>query len=185
MGRRADPRFLPDDVRLGNVSGLHGIRGEVKLFLYNPASDLIGKDLDAILVGPTGERRPAHLHLRTGAGRRILAALDAATDRDQAAALMGFEVVLPASALPPAGPDAWYHRDLVGLPVRTVEGRSLGNIAEIYDTGEVDVWLLRVPDGDRVLPALRRNLVSVRLRQGDEPGEVVVTEDAVDDRPPV
>lgn len=182
MARRTDPRFLADDVRLGTISGLHGVRGEVKVFLYNPASDLIDSLERVILVDPQGQRRAVSIRLRSGAGQRILGEIEGVHDREQARALEGYEVVIPPADLPPPEVGSWYHRDLMGLPVRTVSGRDLGRIAEIHDTGEVDVWLLRGPQGERVLPVLLRHLVKVRTGAD---GEVVVTEDAVDDRPPV
>lgn len=182
MARRPDPRFLADDVRLGTVSGVHGVRGEVKVFLYNPASDLVDRLARVTLVGPEGQRRNLSIALRSGAGQRILAEIEGVHDRDQARALEGWELVVPPAALPPPEAGSWYHRDLLGLPVRTQGGRELGRIAEIHDTGEVDVWLLRGPAGERVLPVLLRYLVQVRVGPG---GEVVVTEDAVDDQPPV
>jgi 16S rRNA processing protein RimM len=182
VSRRPDPRFLSDDVRLGSVSGVHGVRGEVKVFLYNPGSDLVDRLEQVTLVGPDGQRKVVAIGLRSGAGQRILAAIDGVSDREHARALEGWELVIAPADLPPAEQGSWYHRDLLGLPVRTVSGRELGRIAEIHDTGEVDVWLLRGPAGERVLPVLLRNLVLVRVGPG---GEVVVTEDAVDDQPPV
>lgn len=176
------PRFRDDDVRLGTVSGVHGVRGEVKVFLYNPASDLVDQQRAITLVGPEGQRRQVKLLLRSGAGRRIIGAIDGLQDREQARALDGWELVVPPEALPAPEDGSWYHRDLLGLPVRTQGGRELGRIAEIHDTGEVDVWLLRGPEGERVLPVLKRHLVQVRAGKG---GEVVVTEDAVDERPPL
>ena len=52
-----DGRFTPDDVRLGHVNGVFGLRGDVRLYLYNPGSELIGERIDAQLVAPDGSRR--------------------------------------------------------------------------------------------------------------------------------
>lgn len=184
--RQRDPRFGPDDVRLGYVSGLHGTRGEVKLYLYNPASDLLGQAADLVLVPPQGERVAVRMHLRSGAGRRILGRIEGLEDREEARSLQGWELVLPASSLPPPAPGEWYHRDLLGLPVRTESGRELGRIAEIHGTGEVDIWVLRGAGGSRYLPALASKLVAVRTRaQAGQDAGVVVTDDAVDERPPI
>ncbi len=184
-----DPRFGPDDVRLGHVSGLHGIQGEVKLFLYNPGSDLADDGARVQLVGPDGQRRTVDLRVRPGAGRRILARIAGVQDRDQARALHGWEIVVDRRQLPEPGPGEWYHRDLVGLPVRTVSGRELGAIREIHATGEVDVWVLRGPEGERVMPVLLDRIVQVRTRPqtGDDGQEldaaVIVTDDAVEQGP--
>lgn len=186
MAPRRDPRFAAGDVRLGYVSGMHGTRGELKLFLYNPASELLGETMDLVLVGPEGQREAVAVHLRAGAGKRILGRIEGLDDREEARDRKGWELVVHESALPQPGPFEWYHRDLLGLPVRTAAGRPLGRIAEIHATGEVDVWMLRGEGPERCLPALRRHLLSVRTRaEAGEAAEVVVADDAVDLDPPL
>lgn len=186
MARRShDPRFGPRDVRLGYLSGVHGLRGEVKVFLYNEASDLLDRPGAVVLVGPDGDRRTVHLSLRPGAGRRILGTIDGVTSREGALALKDHELVVDRDELPELDAFTWYHRDLLGLPVRTASGRELGRIAEIHDTGDVDVWLLRGTGRQLVLPALRARILSVQPASDDAPGQVVVTDDAVDEQPPL
>ncbi len=172
-------------MRIGRVNGVHGIRGEFKVFLYNQASDLVGRTVAARLISPTGQQRSVSITLRPGGGKRILASVPGLEDREQAALLDGWEVVVAAADLPPPEPGAWYHRDLLGLPVQTVSGRPLGRIVEIFDTAEVDVWLLRDGEIERALPVLARNLVQVRITSPELPGLVVVQDDAVDELPPL
>ncbi len=185
MRRPADKLFGPDDVRLGYVSGLHGVRGELKIFLYNPLSDLVGAGQQVELVSADGARSRVELALRPGAGRRILGRIAGVSDRAAAEALMGCEIVVPRARLPEPAHGEWYHRDLVGLPVRTVGGRQLGRIREIHSAGEVDVWLIRGSAGVFVLPVLLDRIVELRTRRegGDDAG-VVVTDDAADAEPP-
>ncbi|MCB9779172.1 MAG: 16S rRNA processing protein RimM [Alphaproteobacteria bacterium] len=186
MARRPpDPRFTSRDVRLGYVSGVHGLRGEVKVFLYNEASDLLDRPGAVVLVGPDGTRRTVHLTLRDGAGRRILGRIEGVEDREAAHALMGHEFIVDETELPTLDEFTWYQRDLIGLPVETASGRPLGRIAEIHDAGEVDVWMLRGEGRERVLPALRAHILSVTLAADGAPGRVVVTDDAVDEQPPL
>lgn len=172
-------------MRIGKVNGVHGVRGEFKVFLYNPASALVGETVPARLISPQGKQRRVTLSLRPGSGKRVLGTIAEVVSREQALDLDGWEVVVAAADLPSPEPGAWYQRDLLGLPVRTASGRSLGRIVEIFDTAEVDVWLLRDGKTERVLPALARNLVEVRLSRPDAPGEVVVQDDAVDELPPL
>lgn len=167
------------------MNGVHGIRGEFKVFLYNQASDLVGRAVAARLVSPAGQQRAVTLTLRPGGGKRILGSVPGLDDREQAASLDGWEVVVASADLPAPEPGAWYHRDLLGLPVQTLSGRALGRIVEIFDTAEVDVWLLRDGEVERVLPVLSRNLVQVRIASDQQPGLVVVQDDAVDDLPPL
>ena len=76
------------------------MRGAVKLFLYNVASDAFGRPTDAVLVLASGERKPVRLQAVRGAGKRIVGTLDGVADRDAAARLVGAEIVLAQAALP-------------------------------------------------------------------------------------
>lgn len=174
------PRAAMDRVVIGRVKGLHGVHGEFKVWLFNPASGLVGGTFPAVLEGPDGRIRSVQLHLRPGAGKRILGSAPEVGDREEAARLDGWEIVVDRRVLPEPGEGEWYQHDLLGLPVRTESGQALGRIAEIHDTAEVDVWVLRGQGPERVLPALRRLLREVRLRQGDQPGEVVVADEVAE-----
>jgi len=66
---------------------------------------------------------------------------------DAAEALIGAELSVPADALPALGPDEIYHFQLVGLDVRTVDGRAVGRIVEIIDMPAHAVCVVR--DGAR------------------------------------
>lgn len=175
--RPASRCFSDADVRLGYISGLWGVRGAVKLFLYNPASDAFDRPADAVLVVASGERRTVRLQAARGGGKRIVGTLEGVADRDAAARLVGAEIVLAQSALPPLAPEEFYHRDLLGLVVRTASGRELGRLAEIYSTGEVDTWVVRGAGDEHYLAALASNIVEVRLKDCivviDEVGETL------------
>jgi 16S rRNA processing protein RimM len=116
----------------------------------------------AILVTPDGVRHRVRVQARPGAGRRILGRIEGVDSPEAAAPWVGAELLLPRADLPALEADTWYHHDLIGVPVVTDAGRSLGTVAEIADQGEVDVWICRGgPDGERFIPALRRLLVEV------------------------
>ena len=62
----------PDEVELGHVSGVFGVRGEVRLHLHNRDSILLEGPVDAVLVGPDGARTGVEIVARPGAGKRII-----------------------------------------------------------------------------------------------------------------
>lgn len=169
-----DARFLADDVRLGQINGVHGISGEVKVFLYNPGSFLMDAARDVVFVAPDGKRQSRRLKLRKGSGKRIIGTLPDCSTPEQAAQWMGFELIVPKAALPKPPADTWYVRDLIGLQVVTDADRALGRISEVHNTTGIDVWVIRQGTTERWVLALRENLVEVRLGE-----RVVVLESAV------
>ncbi len=169
------PTGGPDEVSMGSIVGIFGVRGEVRLHLHNRTSQHFAGGASVILVAADGTRRPARLKTRPGAGGRVLGRLDGVTDREQARALMGLELVVPKAQLPPTEPDEYYHHQLLGLQVSTQDGRALGTLVEIHDSGQVDVWVVR-GDRDHLLPALAQVFVEVDVAGG----RAVVADDAVD-----
>lgn len=174
MSGRALPdrkRFRTDEVRLGYVSGVFGVRGEVRLYLYNPTSRLLRTADEIDLVGPQAGRRTVSLSVRDGAGKRILGRLGGVGDPEAARALIGHELVLPKSALPEVEADTFYHHQLLGLPVRTHAGETLGTLAAIHTTGEIDVWEVKGRTETLYIPAVHEEILQVR------PGDCIVVAD--------
>lgn len=164
-------RFRTDEVRLGYVSGVFGVRGEVRLYLYNPTSRLLWSTPEIVLVGPDGDRRTVSLAVRDGAGKRVLGRLGGVGNPESARGLIGHEMVLPKEALPAIEQDTFYHHQLLGLPVETESGETLGKLAAIHTTGEVDVWEVRGRTETHYIPAVHEEILQV------QPGRRVVVAD--------
>jgi len=146
---------------MGHVSGIFCVRGEVRLFLYNPESELLSGEQTVTLLLPDGARRSARLKTRPGAGKRILGKIEGVRTREEAAALHGAEILLPKSAMPPLEEDTYYHHQLLGVEVRTVSGALLGRLREIITSGSVDLWVISTPREDIYIPAVGDEVISV------------------------
>ena len=151
-------------IPLGRISGVHGLSGEVKLWLHNPASAWLLEPRVLKLRSPRGEERQVHIEARRGSGRRVRARIDGVQDRAQARALMGWELLVRRAALPPAEEGSWYHFDLLGKSVWTLDGRQLGRLTEIHQAGSVDVWQFEGDGGLFYFPVLLEFISQV----GDE-----------------
>lgn len=78
--------------------------------------------------------------------------------------------------------DEYYQHEIIGLTVKTIEGRDLGTIKEILALGSNDVWVIKRHEAkkkDVLLPYIEEVVKSVNL----ETGEVLVElmEGLVDD----
>ncbi|MEL6349988.1 MAG: ribosome maturation factor RimM [Myxococcota bacterium] len=161
----------PDDVViLGRVNGVFGIRGEVRLFLYNPGSALLRKEQDVVLRHD-GATRTVRLKSRPGAGKRILGRIHGVTTPEQARALVGADILFKKADLPPLEEDTFYHHQILGLPVQTPSGELLGHLREIFSSGDVDIWLVRSRDQEFYIPAIEDEIIAVY------PGELIVVSD--------
>lgn len=166
----------PDEVSLGLVVGIFGVRGEVRLHLHNRSSGLFEDGMTVQLVAEDGTRREAVVQSRPGAGGRVLGRIPGCKDREDARALIGTELVVAKSALPEPEPDEYYHHQLLGLTVRSESGRELGRISEIHDSGQVHIWVVKGPDEELLLPALAEVFLTVDVAAGT----AVVADEALD-----
>lgn len=170
------PAVGDDEVVLGEVIGVFGIRGEVRLHLHHRDSDTLFEPTEAVLLSPTGERRVVRIQARSGAGRRVLGRIAGVDTPEDAAALHGWAVVVARSALPPTQSGEYYVHDLLGAQV--IEEGSDDALGEIVDVvaGDRDVWVVELGDGEGFLLAIPENVLDVDLEQG----RVVVRKGAVE-----
>lgn len=168
------PESAPDSLELGEIVGVFGVRGEVRVFLANPASDTLREPRNVTLMMPQGVARPARLVVRPGAGKRLLGRIDGIDTPERAALLKGARIVIARSELPEPEPGEYYVHDLIGLPVFDTTGLSIGALADVIP-GAKDIWVIETDQGEELMVASVENVVSV-----DVPGRrIVVAEGAL------
>ncbi len=74
-------------------------------------------------------------------------------------AMVGLEIAVPRSALPPPQPDEYYWVDLEGLRVINADGRDFGTVSHLFSTGANDVLVAR-GDKDRLIPFIQPDFVT-------------------------
>lgn len=101
------------------------------------------------------------------AGARVYLALEGVESREEAQELAGGLVQVGAGEVEPLPEGRYYRFQLIGLQVWTVEGRHLGRIGEVLETGANDVLVVTGEDGREVLlPATREVVRRVDLERG-------------------
>jgi 16S rRNA processing protein RimM len=78
--------------------------------------------------------------------------LEGISDRTSAEGLVGATVLAERDELGEAGEGSHYWADLEGLPVVTVEGRRVGTVTGLYETGGVDVLVVTGERGEALIP---------------------------------
>lgn len=62
--------------------------------------------------------------------------------------------------------DEFYYRQIIGLMVITSEGKEIGMVAEIMETGSNDVYVVRGQGKEYLIPAIKDVILSVNLGSG-------------------
>jgi 16S rRNA processing protein RimM len=149
----ADPAGRTDGcIELGRIVATHGVRGELRLSLHNPASKVIGASSVLLLSSADGDRHQRRVLSARRHKRCVLLRVDGIDTATDADALVGCAVLVPRAALPAPESGAVYHADLIGCAVETTEGEHLGTVRELIVTGSNDVCVVRDDDREVLIP---------------------------------
>jgi len=132
-----------DYILLGKVSGVHGVKGWLKVFSYTSPRLKITEYSKWYLRKGDGDWKAFNVINGRKQGKNIIASLDGVTDRNQVEALIGSEIAVHGNQLELLPDDEYYWRDLIGLTVTTIDGVLLGKIDWIFDTGSNDVIVIK------------------------------------------
>jgi 16S rRNA processing protein RimM len=159
-------------VAVGRIIGAHGRDGEIRVKV---TSDVPGRfdEGQTLSVSRDGVSPEDHTYRIAGArltgskGNDVLIiSLQGFWNRDQALRLSGLWLCVPQSEVPSAEEGAYFHYQLIGLKVRTVEGEDLGEVAEILETGSNDVYVVTGATGEILVPALSKVVHEIDIDSG-------------------
>lgn len=163
---------------LGRVAGVYGVKGWVKLLSFSrPVGELLEYRSWWI---DRGEGFESHLVEGRLHGHGIVAQItgpdgEPVTDRDVAASMIGAELQVERSRLPPPPEGQYYWADLVGVRVGNCEGDALGVVEGVTSNGAQDVLVVKQDKLERLIPFVKGAIVkSVSLNDGAAEGLIVV-----------
>ncbi len=130
-----------DLILVGAISVAKGLKGEVliKYFAQNPS---VFKNYSYIFIGPL--RAKYSIDRCTSQKENISVTFNEINDRTEAEKLKGQEIFIEKTQLKDLNEDEWYHQDLIGLKVETLEGKKLGIIKAIYNFGAGDILEIKL-----------------------------------------
>lgn len=152
-------------VIMGRVAGLFGVQGWVKLISHTePRIGIL--DYAPLYLETADGWQPVHLEQGRAQGKGIVAKFAGIDDRDAAAMLLDRALAVRREQLPAVAEDEYYWADLEGLRVVTLQGRELGVIHRLFETGANDVMVVR-GERERLIPFLPEQVVrDVDLQSG-------------------
>lgn len=156
----------PEEVAVARLLGPHGVCGEVEAKLITDCPDRIVAGCRFRLSPPVGGMAEVEVERVRTKKHVLLLTLTGVEDRDAATSLRGSHLMIPASELPRLEQGTYYHHELLGMRVVTVDGRELGEIADIIVTGANDVYVVRGADGEVLVPAVKSVVTDVDVDGG-------------------
>jgi len=150
-------------VPIGRFGAPHGIRGEIKFKPYDGLEDFIWDEVS--IITPKGLKTLIVKKIRRQMDFFLLT-LNGLNQREEAAQLTGAEVSIPEVKLPEPPEGEYYYKDLLGLAVRTDDGRDLGEITRVFSAGGGnDVFEIKGPLGEVLVPVIEETIKEVNIKE--------------------
>jgi len=161
-----------EPVLVGVVARAHGLRGEVVVDVYSDAPERFAPGKSLTARPPLGAPRTVKVATSRPFNARLLVRFEGCSTKEEAQALHGADLTVAKEdvAPPPAG--AHYRFQLLGLRVRGRDGKHYGNVVDVFATGSNDVYVIRGPEGELLLPALATVVLKIDLEIGEMEVEV-------------
>lgn len=139
---------------VGVVARTQGIRGEVVVnattdFVddrFGEGAELFGRPMPS---GPVERLTIAHFRMHVGRPAVIFSGVTSINDAER---FTGWELRVPADTARILPPHVYYHHELVGCEVRTVQGEHVGTVASVDGDGAAVRLVVTAPGGQVLVP---------------------------------
>ena len=141
-------------LRVGRISGAHGLKGALRFRPDNPNSDTL-EQVKRVFLERDGASREFRLTAITplnATTQRIT--LEGIADINAAESLKGAVVMVATEDVPAAKPGEFYYYEAIGCEVFLTDGSRLGAIEEIFSNGAHDVWVVRDAEREVLVPVI-------------------------------
>ncbi len=154
---------MEDYLMVGVIANTHGVRGEVKVY---PTTDDVNrfKKLKEIYMGD--EKAPLHIQSVKFQKNMVILGFKEFTTLNEVEGLRNKELFVDRAHAVKLQKDEYFISDLIGMEVVTDEGKTLGEVQDVLQTGANDVYVVKTTDGKEVLlPAIKECVLNVDMNE--------------------
>lgn len=151
-------------VIVAKIGAPHGLNGACHLIVYSESLETL--ENYPWLEDAQG-RRYKLTELRPS-GKKLVAAFEDVTRREDIAALTHTELSVPRDWLPAEEEeDSYYIHDLIGLEARQTDGNLYGTVIAVHDFGAGDILEIQRPGGQKeMMPFTKTTVPDMRREEG-------------------
>ncbi len=147
------------------IINTHGINGGVKLESLCDTPDVLA-GLKRVFFLENGKYREAKI-LHTSVFKSfVIASIEGVTDMDAAIALKGKTLYAARQDFVLEDGD-FFIVDLIGLDViDNTSGKTYGQVVDVINRGASDIYVVKTPSGERMMPAVKEFIKRTDLEKG-------------------
>jgi 16S rRNA processing protein RimM len=147
------------------IVSAHGVRGHVKVKCFLEDPNLL--NTYSPFLNEKGEDVYRIEKVLSQDKDILIVSLEGVTDRNQAEQLKSAKLMLSTERLPELSEDTFYHRELIGLSVKSLSGQPLGEIHALYNFGAGELLEIQTPTrGLQMIPFTRDTVPEVNPKEG-------------------
>jgi 16S rRNA processing protein RimM len=163
-------KAFADMVTIGRIVRPQGRKGEVVVEPLSDRPDRFPSLRQAFVPGEGGSARAVRIQDAWPHKGRFVLKLEGVDTIDEAERYRSLDLRIPEEDLSALPEGSYYHHQLRGLRVEDGQGREIGRVAELMETGgAAAVLVVRGPNGETLIP-----LAAAFVRQVDLSGGRVV-----------
>ena len=150
-------------LELGQIVNVKGLKGEIKV---NPFTENINRfeTLNKILIKLKNEIKEYEIEKVSYHKNQVILKLKGIDTIEAAETLRNYYILINRKDLEPLEEGKYYIADLIGLDVYTEEGKALGKVDDIYNTGSNDIYVVKDELGkQKLLPGIAEVIKKVDL----------------------
>lgn len=161
---RKEDEMMNEMFTVGKIVNTHGVKGEIKVMPTTEEPSRFEK-LKTIYIEQRKQMTAYEIQSVRYHKGCVLLKLKGVEDMNAAELLKGSILKIDRKDSLPLKKDEYYISDLFGLQVYTEEGRYLGELVDIIETGSNDVYAVRKEDREKdlLLPAIKQVIKEVNI----------------------
>ena len=153
-----------DCFQLGSITKKHGFKGEVIFHLDTDRPEAY-QNLESVLIDINGELVPFFIEKSLLQGNKLRVQLEGITHEDQTPHLIGRELFLPLSFLPPLEDSQFYFHEIIGFTAQDEKLGVLGQITDVLDQSVQSLFVIQNSDKEILVPAIDPFIVKIDKAQ--------------------
>ena len=150
-------------LRVGVISSTHGIRGEVKVY---PTTDDPERflDLDEVILDTGREHKILEIEGVKFFKNQVILKFKGYDNINDIEKYLKKDLLVDREHAVELGENENFIADLIDMEVVTDEGKVLGTLTDVIETGANDVYEVKTPEGKEILlPAIRDCILDVNV----------------------
>lgn len=152
-------------LRVGVITSTHGVRGEVKVFPTTDDAERF-KELKKVILDLGKEQKELEIESVKFFKNMVILKFSGLDNINDVESFRQKDILITRDQAVDLDADEHFIIDLIGLRVLTDDGKNLGILSDVMQTGANDVYCVKTPEGEELLlPAIKDCILNIDLEK--------------------